>query len=95
MTIRGGDSVTRWSGNELRGGYVWNGFDYALQVWVVEGVVQRCGHPRALARPGPCCPASRLAGCRIDSIPGAQRRRPFASADGSSQTDPAAPPTEA
>ena len=58
--------MTRLSGDELRDGYVWNGFDYALQVWVVDGVVQRCGHPPAMARGGPCCPAFRLAGRRID-----------------------------
>ena len=37
--------VTRLSGDELRDGYVWNGFDYALQVWVVDGVVQRVRPP--------------------------------------------------
>jgi hypothetical protein len=42
--------VTRLSGDELRDGYVWNGFDYALQVWVVDGVAQRCGHPVAMPR---------------------------------------------
>jgi hypothetical protein len=67
--------VTRLSGDELCDGYVWNGFDYALQVCVVEGVVQRCGHPPAMVRRGPCCPAVRLAGRRIHTIPGAQRRR--------------------
>lgn len=66
--------MTRLSGDELRDGYVWNGFDYALQVWVVEGVVQRCGHPAAMSRPDPCCAAFVLAGQRIDQIPGAQRR---------------------
>jgi hypothetical protein len=90
-----GDSVTRLSGDEVRDGTVWNGFDYALQVWVVEGVVQRCGHPPAMARRGPCCPAFRLAGRRIDGIPGAQRR-PIAGAEAeSSQTGPAGPPTKA
>jgi hypothetical protein len=68
--------VTRLSGDELRDGYVWNGFDYALQVWVVDGVVQRCGHPIAMARLEPCCAAFTLAGQRIDRIPGAQRRSP-------------------
>jgi hypothetical protein len=66
--------VTRLSGDELRDGYVWNGFDYALQVWVVEGVVQGCGHPPAMSRSAPCCAAFALAGQRIDRIPGAQRR---------------------
>jgi hypothetical protein len=66
--------VTRLSGDELRDGYVWNGFDYALQVWVVDGVVQRCGHPGPMSRHAPCCAAFALAGQRIDRIPGAQRR---------------------
>ena len=66
--------MTRLSGDEVRDGYVWNGFDYALQVWVVDGIVQRCGHPVAMSRHGPCCAALALAGQRIDQIPGAQRR---------------------
>jgi hypothetical protein len=88
--------VTRLSNDEWRDGFVWNGFDYALQVWVVDGVVQRCGHPPAMARRGPCCMAVVLAGRRIDEIPGTQRR---GSAQGpraaSGRTDPAARPTEA
>jgi len=66
--------VTRLSGDEVRDGYVWNGFDYALQVWVTDGIVQRCGHPAAMSRPAPCCAAFALAGQRINRIPGAQRR---------------------
>ena len=73
--------MTRLSGDELRDGYVWNGFDYALQVWVLDGIAQRCGHPVAMRRWGPCCPAFRLAGRRIDTIPGAQRRPPAPSGD--------------
>ena len=88
--------MTRLSGDELRDGYVWNGFDYALQVWVVDGVTQRCGHPVAMRRVGPCCPAFRLAGRRIETIPGAQRRPPTADGDaGSSRTDHPGPRTEA
>jgi hypothetical protein len=68
--------VTRLSGDELRDGYVWNGFDYAVQVWVVDGIVQCCGHPPAMARRGPCCPALRLTGRRIDTISEAEQRRP-------------------
>jgi hypothetical protein len=66
--------VTRLSGDELRDGYVWNGFDYALQVWIVEGVVQRCGHPPAMSLSAPCCAALAIADQWIDRIPGAQRR---------------------
>jgi hypothetical protein len=31
--------MTRLSGDEWRDGHVWNGFDDALQVCVIEGVV--------------------------------------------------------
>ena len=88
--------MTRLSGDELRDGSVWNGFDYALQVWVLDGVVQHCGHPMAMRRGGPCCPAFRLTGRRIDTIPGAQRRRPTAGDDaGTSGIDHAGPRSEA
>jgi len=66
--------VTRLSGDELRDGYVWNGYDDALQVWVVDGIVQPCGHPAAMSRHAPRCHAFALTGQRIDRIPGAQRR---------------------
>jgi hypothetical protein len=88
--------VTRLSGDVLRNGFVWHGFDYALQVWVVDGIVQRCGHPPAMARRGPCCAAFVLAGRRIDEIPGAQRRGVAADTTAASGvTDPAPRPTEA
>jgi hypothetical protein len=66
--------VSRLSGDELRDGYVWNGFDYTLQVWVIDGVVQRCGHQAAMSRQAPCCAALALGGQRIDQVPSAQRR---------------------
>lgn len=66
--------MTRLSDDECRDEYVWNGFDYALQVWVVDGIVQPCGHPTAMSRHAPCCAAFVLAGQRIDRIPGAARR---------------------
>ena len=88
--------MTRLSGDELRNGFVWNGFDYALQVWVVDGVVQRCGHPPAMARRGPCCRHSAWPAAASTTIPGAQRRRPTPGDDAaSSETDHPAPPTEA
>jgi hypothetical protein len=49
--------VTRVSGDDARDGHVWNGFDDALQVWVVEGVVQPCGHPPAMSSHTACCAA--------------------------------------
>ena len=63
--------MSRLSGDELHKGNVWNGFDYELQVWVVDGIVQRCGHPAVMS---PCCTAFALAGHRIDQIPGAELR---------------------
>ena len=89
--------MTRLSGDELRDGYVWNGFDYALQVWVVDGVAQSLRASGGDApRGGPCCPAFRLAGRRIETIPGAQRRPPTADGGaGSSRTDHPGPRTEA
>jgi hypothetical protein len=65
--------MTRESGDELRAGRVFNGFDYQVQVWVVGGVVQRCGHPTSM-RPagGPCCNAYRHVGKRIAQVPGAE-----------------------
>jgi hypothetical protein len=87
--------VTRLRGDELRDGDVWNGFDDALQVWGVDGVAQRCGHPVAMRRAGPCCPAFRLAGRRIETIHGAQRRPPTAAGGaGSSRTDRTRPRSE-
>lgn len=48
-------------------GCVFNGFDYALQVWVIGGVVQNCGHPRP--REG-CCNGAKYAGRCVAYIPG-------------------------
>ena len=86
--------MTRLSGDERRDGFVWNGFDYALQVWVLDGVVERCGHPLAMARWGPCCAAFSLAGHRIDAIPGAERRRRAPSDSAVSKGPEAEPRTE-
>jgi hypothetical protein len=60
------DLMTRMSTNKTRHGRVWSGFDYDLQVWVVGGIVQHCGHPQTMRLGGkPCCNAFRLAGQRI------------------------------
>lgn len=67
--------MTRLSGDEIRGGRVWNGFDYELQVWVVDGTLQRCGHPETMRlQDRSCCNAYRLAGRNILDVPNAQRR---------------------
>jgi hypothetical protein len=67
--------MTRMSRNLNRHGRVWSGFDYDLQVWVVAGIVQKCGHPEAMRLGGkPCCNAYRLAGQRILDLPVMNRR---------------------
>jgi hypothetical protein len=67
--------MSRLSGDEIRHGRVWNGFDYELQVWVVNGIIQCCGHPNTMRSPKhSCCNAYRLAGRSILDLPNAQRR---------------------
>jgi hypothetical protein len=69
--------MSRLSEDEVRHGLVWNGFDYELQVWVANGVIQRCGHPKIMRSDGrPCCNAYRLAGQSILDVPNAQIRTP-------------------
>ena len=41
--------MSRESVDEIRDGRVYNGFDYALQVWVINGIIQPVGAGRALA----------------------------------------------
>ncbi len=55
--------MSRQSTDEIKNGRVFNGFDYTLQVWVKNGVVQPCAHP---GRMGPrCCNQRIYAGRRI------------------------------
>ena len=69
------ESMTRLSGDQIRFGRVWNGFDYDLQVWVVDGIIQLCGHPHTMRSPErSCCNAYRLAGQNILGVPDAQIR---------------------
>ena len=64
--------MSRLSGDEIRHGRVWNGFDYKLQVWVVNGNIQ---HPDTMRSPKNfCCNAYRLAGRSILDLPNAQRK---------------------
>lgn len=65
--------MTQSSRDEIKDGLVWNGYDYSLQVWVVDGIVRDCGHPKEMKKEG-CCNANRLAGRRIAEIPGAEKR---------------------
>lgn len=54
--------MSRTSRDEIKGGYVWNGFDYNLQTWVQDGIIQAVGNRRDLA------------GQRIDTVAGAEQR---------------------
>jgi hypothetical protein len=45
-------------------GAVTDGFDYQLQVWVSNGIIQDCGHS-ATSKASHCCNAHRLAGRNI------------------------------
>lgn len=56
-------------------GAVLNGFDYRLQVWVVGGIVQNCGHPASSAV---CCNARRYATRAVKYIEGREVCRPEA-----------------
>jgi hypothetical protein len=64
--------MTRTSDDLIRNGRVWDGFDYSLQVWIVEGIVQRCGHPARMREHGPCCNQDLYAGRPVAEIPGAE-----------------------
>lgn len=58
--------MTRQSTDE-RGpdGRLMNGFDYDLQVWVRDGIVQPCAHPASMA----CgCKARRYAGLILTDV---------------------------
>lgn len=65
--------MTRQSGDEIRYGRVWNGFDYSLQVWVLDGIIQNCGHPEEMKTQG-CCNQHKLAGRKLLDIPEAEAR---------------------
>ena len=65
--------MTRATSDEIRGGRVYNGFDYRLQVWVADGRVEPCGHPEEMRAGGrACCNAAAYAGQEISEIAGAE-----------------------
>jgi len=70
--------MSRTSSDEIKDGRVWTGFDYALQCWVVSGVIQDCGHSRLHPhqwRPAAfCCRARELAGQRLADVTGHEKR---------------------
>ena len=55
-------TMSRESSDEIRDGRVYNGFDYALQVWVLDGIIQDVGLGRDLV------------GQSIYTVEGAQER---------------------
>ncbi len=54
--------MSRQSSNHYINGKLINGFDYDIQVWVVNTIVQRCGHPDSM---GDCCNKKKYAGLNI------------------------------
>ncbi len=64
--------MSRTSGDEIKGDAVWNGYDYALQVWVTYGIVEPCGHPAAMG--AECCNQRKYAGRGILGMPGREKR---------------------
>lgn len=63
--------MSRQSSDELAAdGTILNGYDYHVQVWVLGGVVQPCGHPESMQRDpsNPCCNAYTYAGYKISQI---------------------------
>lgn len=41
-------------------------FDYDLQVWIVDGIIQRCSHPSTMRQHHTCCNANVLYGRTIE-----------------------------
>ena len=48
-------------------GQLVNGFDYDLQVWVKDGIVQLCGHPESMRTERVCCNQFRYEGMTIQT----------------------------
>jgi len=60
--------MSRESGDEIKKGLVFNGYDYTLQAWIKNGVIQDCGHPRYMGQKMPCCNQHAYAGWYIFNI---------------------------
>ena len=61
--------MARLSGDERVDGRLVNGFDYDLQVWVLAGIIQDCGHPSGVhaGRRG-CCNARLYSGRSLPDV---------------------------
>ena len=70
--------MSRLSGDELAtDGTILNGFDYNVQVWVINGIIKTCGHPakmRLFAGDVACCNAWTYADYPIHDVPGHEVR---------------------
>lgn len=66
--------MSRVSIDEIKDGIVYNGFDYNLQVWVINGIVQNCNHPQSSDKGHGCCNARHLHGREISKIFGHEVR---------------------
>lgn len=51
--------MSRTSSDQIVDGITKNGFDYDLQVWVLNYIIQDCGHPESMRK---CCNARLYAG---------------------------------
>lgn len=40
--------MSRQSTNQMQAGVIRNGYSYSNQVWILEFVIQDCGHPEAM-----------------------------------------------
>jgi hypothetical protein len=68
--------MSRASFDQVRDGFLHNGFDYNVQAWVTNGRVKGCAHPESMREGGvPCCSAHVYAGQPIATVPGAERFR--------------------
>lgn len=67
--------MSRLSSDELAAdGSIFNGYDYNVQVWVVGGEVQACGHPETMRDRRSCCNGWEYRGMSIRSVPGHEVR---------------------
>lgn len=58
--------MSRLSNDQFDGnGNVFNGFDYDLQTWVSNGVIQRCGHQESM---GCDCMGKRFEGRTVEYV---------------------------
>jgi len=55
-------------------GSIRNGYDYSLQVWVIDGIVVECGHPESMRQHRACCNGWKYHGMSVRSIPGHEIR---------------------